>query len=112
MQFCLCFETIFFVIGSFLVLAHGFLSLRKYAQKTGWVGAVKGLCSTVSQTILRWARSCVELVHCNCFKDLTPGDELLKRKLAQRQLEAMTIAITTIGSVLSLAVAFKNSHED
>eukprot|EP00928_Gymnodinium_smaydae_P018767 TRINITY_DN17155_c0_g4_i2.p1 TRINITY_DN17155_c0_g4~~TRINITY_DN17155_c0_g4_i2.p1 ORF type:complete len:305 (-),score=30.97 TRINITY_DN17155_c0_g4_i2:735-1649(-) len=106
MEFCLCFETIYFFVGSFLVLSHGFLSLRKYAQEVGWVSAVKGLCSTLLQTMARWMRLCVELLQCNCLSAVNPRDELLMQKLAQRQLEAMTNAITIIGGVQSLAVAF------
>eukprot|EP00928_Gymnodinium_smaydae_P018764 TRINITY_DN17155_c0_g2_i1.p1 TRINITY_DN17155_c0_g2~~TRINITY_DN17155_c0_g2_i1.p1 ORF type:complete len:546 (-),score=53.73 TRINITY_DN17155_c0_g2_i1:47-1684(-) len=105
MEFCLCFETIYFVVGSFLILLHGFLSLRRYAQAVGWVSAVKGLCSTLSQTMVRWTRLCVDLLQCNGLTALTPRDELLMRKLSMRQLEAMSNAITIISGVLSLSIA-------
>eukprot|EP00928_Gymnodinium_smaydae_P001455 TRINITY_DN10539_c0_g2_i1.p1 TRINITY_DN10539_c0_g2~~TRINITY_DN10539_c0_g2_i1.p1 ORF type:complete len:265 (+),score=20.15 TRINITY_DN10539_c0_g2_i1:59-796(+) len=100
MQFCLCVETFFFCIGSFLLLTHGFFAMRKHLQAGGWC-AFRDQCATLLKTVVGWTSICIELFQLSC----APRDVLLTEKLSQRRLEAMHNAILTVTGMTSTLIA-------
>eukprot|EP00928_Gymnodinium_smaydae_P010718 TRINITY_DN14034_c0_g1_i4.p1 TRINITY_DN14034_c0_g1~~TRINITY_DN14034_c0_g1_i4.p1 ORF type:complete len:546 (+),score=83.12 TRINITY_DN14034_c0_g1_i4:83-1720(+) len=106
MEFCLCRSTYILGSGALLVLIHTCLCMKLLLQKMNW-HRLRKECFAIGKALLfRIARYMSKAKE---SKELTPYDELVMRKFAQRRLEIAGIAIFAIANVNAGAIVFSLS---
>eukprot|EP00928_Gymnodinium_smaydae_P010717 TRINITY_DN14034_c0_g1_i3.p1 TRINITY_DN14034_c0_g1~~TRINITY_DN14034_c0_g1_i3.p1 ORF type:complete len:546 (+),score=77.23 TRINITY_DN14034_c0_g1_i3:81-1718(+) len=108
MEFCLCRSTYILGSGVLLVLIHTCLCMKLLLQKMNW-HRLRKECFAIGKALLfRIARYMSKAKE---SKELTPYDELLMRKLAQRRSEIAGITIFSIATANAVAIVFALSME-
>eukprot|EP00928_Gymnodinium_smaydae_P001999 TRINITY_DN10709_c0_g1_i4.p1 TRINITY_DN10709_c0_g1~~TRINITY_DN10709_c0_g1_i4.p1 ORF type:complete len:543 (-),score=62.33 TRINITY_DN10709_c0_g1_i4:354-1982(-) len=100
MEVCLCADTALFFLSASMVVIHVLLRLSFHARSAGWVGVFMYYYEPVTRVWLRVMQTFMSLVRRTSSTSATMRDQLVKRKLVQRRLEASHAARVNVAHCL------------
>eukprot|EP00928_Gymnodinium_smaydae_P009710 TRINITY_DN13634_c0_g1_i1.p1 TRINITY_DN13634_c0_g1~~TRINITY_DN13634_c0_g1_i1.p1 ORF type:complete len:554 (+),score=62.44 TRINITY_DN13634_c0_g1_i1:58-1719(+) len=102
MKFCWCADSFLFVIGACLVLVHASLRITLLLRTADLRHQCVVLCATLKRALSGCVQYCTNVLRCNKSDPMSPLDELVKRKVLQRRIEALRAASVILAHALTI----------